>query len=109
MNTNFAMPSENILNCLKENASNRQIGKYGLNPIHEFSRIAAATFARVTQGYGERSEKEGEKGRQDVFSTTLARAYRSVTERVRRRRMKNYPVRRGLVDHRGSTGTEWQE
>lgn len=32
-----------------------------------------------------------------------------MAERVRRRRMKNHPVRRGLVDHRGSTGAEWQE
>ena len=97
----------NILNRLKGDVRNRRISKYGLNPIHEFSRIAPATFARVTQAYGGRNEKrEREEERQNVFSTTLARAYRSVTQRVERRRMKNHPVRRGLVDHRGSTEAE---
>lgn len=58
---NFAESTVNIPSRLKEDVSNRWIGKYGLNPIYEFSRIAAATFARVTQAYG---GKKREKGRE---------------------------------------------
>lgn len=88
----------------KRYAKKRWIGKDRLNLI-DVRTVAHTTFSLAWHGFKEEGARE--TGR--LLSSTLARAYRSVTERVQRRRMKNHPVRRGLVDHRGSTGVEWQE
>jgi len=72
--------------------------------------LQAVTFAwhelsrEGTRKGGRERERERETGRLFYY----AGASVSIADGARRR-MKNHPVRRGLVDHRGSTEAEWQE